>query len=138
MSTEPFNAEETTEIYRFLDYPDWQSVAQSVQLGYPAAGHPLFLVRDSLQRISAPSRAVVRTYLCELRAIECQLRGARGRMKATRVGEVGINANEAAQLRTEYKFWKLRLSDALGVQPNPYAQMQYAGMGGGLNAKVRP
>lgn len=138
MSTEPFTREEETDILRFLGYPDWTSEAQSIQLGYPAASQPLFLVRDSLGRVSPTARAPIRQYLAELRCIEREMSQSRSRFRADRLGEISLNRTEPGQLREEYRFWQRRLADDLGVVPNPYAQLQYVGMPGGANAKVMP
>jgi hypothetical protein len=136
MSTEPFTDEETTDIMRFLGYPDWTALSQSIQLGYPSASQPMFLAYDSMVRISPQSRAVARENLCQLKSIEGQLGTARSRMKTTRVGEVSMNANEARQLREEYVFWQRKLADLLGVFLNPHASLTGGGMQGGINARV--
>ena len=136
MSTAPFTAEEETEILRFLGYPDWQSLASSIQLGFPSTGQPLFLVRDSLKRISPTARAAVRNYLCELQSIEAQLRSGRERLRAKRLDRLELNPHELPQLRAEFTYWRRRLADDLGVVPNPYSQLEYMGMPGGINAKV--
>ena len=131
-----FTDEEKTRILHHLGYPDWQSVASSIQLGYPASTQPLFLVRDSFQRLSTGGEYSVRRDLCELESIEKQLSDARSRFKATKLGELHLNEKETRMLRQEYVFWQRRLSDDLGVAPNPYAQASVFGLGGGINAKV--
>jgi hypothetical protein len=62
---------------------------------------------------------------------------ARGRMKAARLGELHLNANETNQLRGELEYWRNKLADDLGVVRNPYSQSAYMGDPGGLNAKVQ-
>ena len=136
MSQAPFTAEETTEILRFLGYPDWVSAAQSIQLGFPSTSQPLFLVRDSLTRISAPARARVRMYLCELQSVEAQISDARTRFPAVQLGELVISPQEINHLNQQYTYWRRRLADDLGVFPNPYSQIDRLGPGGGINAKV--
>ena len=136
MSTAPFTDDEVTDILRYLGYPDWASVSQSIQLGFPAASQPLFLVRDSLGRVTPTARARVRIDLCELRAIDVQLGEGRTRLRASQLGNLTINPKELHMLRTEYIFWQRRLSDDLGVIPNPYSQLQFLGMPGGMSARV--
>jgi hypothetical protein len=132
-----FTDEEKTEILRFLRYPDWVALAQSVQLGYPAASEPMFLVVDSFKRLTPTAEEWVRRDLCECRAIECQLSTARSRFAVETVEGVKINQNETKKLREELVYWTRRLSDDLGVVPNPYSQGEYLGAaGGGINAKV--
>lgn len=47
-----------------------------------------------------------------------------------------LNAGELGDLRELIGYWTKRLADGLGVVPNPYSQMEFAG-GGGVNAKVQ-
>lgn len=136
MSTAPFNEEDVSDILRYLGYPDWVSLAQSIQLGYPAASQPLFLVRDSLDRLTPTARERVRIDLCELKSIDSQLSQGRGRLRATQLGNLSLNPRELQQLRVEYLFWQRRLADDLGVVPNPYSQLQFLGMPGGVSARV--
>lgn len=125
---------EQADCLRFLGYANWSSLAQSFHLGYPAASQPEFLVREAFRRIDAEGLERVRGDLCELRDIESQLRSARGRMKATRIGELATNPNETTQLRREMKYWTARLSDDLGSPANPFGSAD--ALSGGLNAKV--
>ena len=87
-----FTADEQTRIKYFLSYPDFLALAQSFQLGYPAASQPLFLVDDSFKRITPQGEFSVRRALCECESIEKQLSDARSRFKATKLGELHLNA----------------------------------------------
>ena len=132
-----FAENQRTRILHFLGYPNWQSLAQSIQLGYPAASQPLFLVYDAFFRISLEAVPTVVQDLCECEDIEKQLSGARSRMKATQIGDLKPNMHEARDLRRELTYWSRRLADDLGVNPNPYSQINSMGYGGGgVNAKV--
>jgi len=135
MSTEPFTDEETADVMRFLGYPNWKAMSQSIQLGYPAATQPMFLVMDSLPRLAESSRPAVRETLCQLRSTDAQIGTARGRMKTIRVGDVAMNVSEARQLREEYVYWQKKLADLLGVFVNPCSSLA-GGMPGGINARV--
>lgn len=137
-STAPFNEDEKDGILRLLGYPNWASLAQSIQLGFPAASQPLFLVFDSFTRIRPESRARVRTDLCRALDVECQIAESRTRRKTNKVETLELNQNEMADLINLLKFWVTRIADALGVVANPYSQMQYVGYpgGGGFNAPV--
>lgn len=128
--------DQKTRILYFLGYPDWQSLAQSIQLGIPAAGQPLFLVYSAFNKISARAVPTVLRILCNCEAIECQLMDATSRMKATKLGELTLNPQETMQLQNQLTFWVRRLGDAMGVIPNPYSQINYYGYGGGINARV--
>lgn len=132
-----FTVHEQARILHFLSYPKFSSLSQSIQLGYPAASQPLFLVEDAFKRLTAEGEATVRQDLCECESIEAQLREARTRMKATKLGELEVNAEEANMLRRELAFWSARLSSDLGVVSNPYSSFEYQGQSGGsVNAKV--
>lgn len=131
-----FTSEEEAKCRYYLSYPDWISLAQSFQLGYPANAQPLFLLNESFKRIRPESEYTVRRALCELDSIECQMSAARQRLQATALGELKLNPMELSALRKELLYWTARLADALGVVANPYSQMifnaisQMGGVGG--------
>lgn len=133
-----FTEEEQTQIKYFLSYPDFVSLSQSVQLGYPSASQPLFLVEDAFKRLTPFAEVTVRRALCECVSIEAQLSEARKRLKAIRVGDVEMNPRERAELRKELLYWSTRLADALGVVANPYSQMMFTAISsmGGVSGKV--
>lgn len=136
-SQEPFDDEERDAILRVLGYPNWAGLAQSIQLGYPAASQPAFLVFDSLDRIRPASRARVREDLCRWFEVEEQLAESRTRRKTRKVGEVEMNGAEAADLVALLRHWAIRIADALGVVPNPYSQAEWLGESGAtMNARV--
>jgi hypothetical protein len=135
-STAEFNEDEKDAILRFLGYPNWAALAQSIQLGYPAASQPLFLVFDAFQRIRPPSRARIRLDLCRALDVECQIADSGSRRKTSKVAEVTLNASELSDLLKLLDYWTKRIADALGVVPNPYSQMEHKGAGGGANARV--
>lgn len=133
-----FTTDEQARILHFLSYPDWVSLSQSIQLGFPAASQPLFLVEDAFKRLTSGGENSVRIDLCECEDIEQQMRSARRRLKATQLGNLKLNPRELAMLRRELLYWITRLGDDLGVVPDPYSQAMYAGIAnmGGVNATV--
>lgn len=131
-----FTEGQKDRILHFLGYPNWKSLAQSIQLGFPAASQPLFLVYGAFNKMNPDAVPTILADLCECEGIEQQLRDARSRMKATSLGDMTLNPAETRMLRGELTYWTRRLSDDLGVVPNPYSQMNALGMGGGLTAKV--
>ncbi|HHH29034.1 MAG TPA: hypothetical protein ENK57_11920 [Polyangiaceae bacterium] len=133
-STEELTEAEKDATLRFLGYPNWAALAQSIQLGYPAASQPNFLVFDAFRRIRPESRARLRQDLCRALDVECQIADSNSRVKTTKVGEVTLRADEFDELTKRLEFWTKRIADTLGVVPNPYSQMDYAGMPGGINA----
>lgn len=137
-STAEFSEPERGRILHFLGYPDWRSLASSIQLGFPSGSQPLFLVEQSVDsRIGPAGRQSVRLDLCNLEAIEGQLADARSRFKAMALGELKLQPRETDMLRKELVFWQRRLADDLGVVFNPYSSMAWEGMPGGMNAKVQ-
>lgn len=136
MSTAEFTDDEKAAILRFLGYPDVQSLASSVQLGYPAASQPMFLVVDSFRRLTPAARELVRRDLAELGCIEDQMSAARMRFQATELEGLKINPNETLKLRGELQYWTMRLEDDFGVKRNPYSTFGHGGLPGGINAKV--
>ena len=134
-----FTAREKARIKHFLSYPDWVSLAQAIQLGYPAASQPLFLVEDAFQRMTPDAEETIRQDLCECEDTERQISEARGRMKATQIGNLKTNPRETRQLRGELQYWAIRLADDLGVVSDPFSQAFHQGLvgaGGGRNAAV--
>lgn len=123
-----FTVDEQARIKYFLSYPDWVSLAQSFQLGYPAASQPLFLVDDAFKRLTPQGEFATRRALCECESIENQLSDARSRFKVIKLGELEVNPRETAMLRKELLYWTTRLADSLGVVSNPYSQMMYQGI----------
>jgi len=128
------NDREKAKILRYLGYADWSSVASSFQLGYPSPSDPEFLVRDAFARITDEGLELVRRDLCELESIEDQLHSCRKRMKASKLGDLQVNADEPFMLRREMTYWTSRLSDDLGAPINPFSSAT-TGVGG-RNAKV--
>ena len=135
-STAELDESEIGAALRILEYPNWAALAQSIQLGYPAASQPLFLVFDAFRRIRPDSRARLRQDLCRAIAVEDQIAASNSRIKVAKVGEVTMRPDELGALLERLEFWKKRIADTLGVVPNPYSQMEYGGMPGGINAKV--
>lgn len=139
MSNAVLSDAEVNRVLHFLGYTNWRQLAASIQLGFPGASQPLFLVYAAVKRLAEGGADSVRRDLCECESIEKQMSSARGRMKVVRLGEMTINQEETKQLRGELEFWVRRLADDLGVFPNPYSQMLTFGMGGsggGINARV--
>jgi hypothetical protein len=108
--TRPLTEDERSRVKHFLQYPDWSALAYSIQLGYPAASQPLYLVEGAFSRITNPAVETVRRDLCQLEAIEAQLGSARGRLKATELGNLKLNPNELTDLRRELVWWALTLA----------------------------
>ncbi len=133
-----FTADQKARVKHFLAYPDWQALASSIVLGFPAGSQQLFLVEDAFQRLTSGGEGSVLTDLCECEDIEVQMRTARGRLRARKVGNVEMNPDELSDLRRELGYWTLRLADDLGVIPDPYSQIIRQGMAGagGVNAIV--
>jgi hypothetical protein len=134
--TNPLTDEERSRIKHFLQYPDWSALAASIHLGFPASSQPMYLVEGAFDRLTQSGVDSARKDLCECESIEAQLSGARGRMKATQLGNLKVNPQESMQLRQELVWWSLVLANDLGVGPNPFSAMQFLGGGSGRNASV--
>lgn len=134
-----FTDSEKARIKRLLSYPDWRALAQSIQLGYPAASQPAFLVDDAFHRLTPEAEQLTRKDLAECECIESQISDARTRLRARRMGELELNPAEIKQLRHELLWWTTRLADDLGVVPDPYSQMMYQSLNnqGGISARVQ-
>jgi hypothetical protein len=130
--------DEKTKVFRYLRYPNWESLAQSFQLGYPSESDPQFLVRAAFDRISDKSVQYIREAICNLDAIKDQRMRARKRFEAIKVGEITLNSQQELDLLgREEEYWTGVLRDQLGVEMNPWSSTA-RGVGGmgGMNAKV--
>lgn len=134
----PLNANERSRIKHFLEYPDWSSLAYSVQLGFPASSQPMYLLEGAFDRVTDAALESVRKDLCQLESIENQIGQARTRLSAEQLGNLKVNMNELPMLRRELVWWALVLANDLGVGPNPFSAMEILGSGGsgGRNARV--
>ncbi len=135
--TSPLTIEEKAKILRYLRYPNWQSLAQSFQLGFPSEAQPEFLVRLAFDRIAPESLDLIRKDLCELDIIELQFSEARKRFQASKLGELTLNQNEIRMLEREDSRWRKKLADDLGVYQNPWSNENVPFGGNGMmSAKV--
>ena len=133
----PLNQTERSRIKHFLEYPDWTSLAYSVQLGFPASSQPMYLLEGAFDRVTNAALESVRKDLCQLESIEHQLGEARSRLSAEQLGNLKVNMNELPMLRRELVWWGLVLANDLGVGPNPFSAMEIlGGSSGGRNARV--
>jgi hypothetical protein len=131
-----FSDGEKARIRHFLAYPSWSAMSGSIQLGYPAASQPLYLVEDAFKRMLPGGEETIRRDLCECEAIESQISEARKRFKATALGDLKTNPEEMSMLRQELDRWVRTLASDLGVSSNPFAESNAAGGAGGINARV--
>lgn len=132
--TEP----QQSRIRHFLGYPSFSSLSQSIQLGYPAASQPLFLLEDAFRRLKPGGEAAVLQDLCECESIEKQMSQARTRFSALKLDKLEVNQQETQQLLGALRYWSARLADDLGVVANPYSQAEWLGtsLSGGVNSRV--
>lgn len=133
-----FTELEKARIRHHLGYPSFASLAQAIQLGYPAVSQPLFLVDDSFHRVTLEGEDAARRDLCECESIERQMSEARSRYKALELGDLKVNTEERNMLRNDLVYWRQQLASDLMVVINPNAPREYYGaMGGGtVNAVV--
>lgn len=128
----PLTQQEQARIRDYLGYLNVSSAA-SIQLGFPRASQPLFLVQAAMDRVLPEAEDIVRKHLTELDKLESEVSGARRRLKATSVGEITLNAQELNALKKEQRYWAVRLADSLGVPLNAYSERWSSG---GPNLRV--
>jgi hypothetical protein len=131
-----FTEQQKGRVLHHLGYPNWSMLSNGIQLGFPAGAQPLFLVEQAFKLLTPDGEAEVANDICECDAIECQLTDARSRFRALEIGELKLNPHEPRQLRQELFWWRNKLSDDLGVAPNPRSMMALSGEAGGINARV--
>jgi hypothetical protein len=116
----PLTEQEQAECLRFLGYPNWQDLASSFQLGYPAPSDPEYLIRDAFVRINEQGIQLVRYDLENLRCIEAQISDL-SRLKADQVGNLRMNKTEFSDLQRRLMYWTGKLQDDLGGYTNPFS-----------------
>ena len=136
MANAVLSEEEKARIRRHLGYFTLNA-APSIQLGFPRASQPLFLVDQAFDQIPDYAVSLIRGDLAILDNIEVQLVEAQKRFKADKLGDLTINRSETDQLRGEYVYWAQRLADDLGCPLNIYAERFRAGGGNRMPINIR-
>lgn len=71
----------------------------------------------NLERLDADALVTVRALLTELAAVDASIPAARGRLKASEVGNITLNPAELTKLRRERSALAAELAALLGVTP---------------------
>lgn len=131
-----FTDQEKARIKHHLGYPDWTSLSNGIQLGFPAGGQHMFLVEQAFNRMTPDAEDSIRIDLCQCEDIERQMAEARRRFAAAQIGTLRVNDNEPNKLRQELTYWKQKLADDLGCPINLYSLDEMHGTAGGRCARV--
>lgn len=99
----------------------------TIQLGFPRAAQPQFLLETAMNSIPVEAIGQIRKYLDILDRVEGLLVEAQERLAANRLGEIDLREDEPGQLEREYARWAKRLADDLGIPLNPYSERFRAG-----------
>jgi hypothetical protein len=108
----------------------------SIQLGFPRASQPQFLVESAMNNLPEAAVGQIRRYISILDTIEDQLVDATLRFKAKKLAEIELRDNETDMLEREYSRWAKRLYDDLGCPLNIYSERFRAGGGASINVPV--
>lgn len=120
--------QERARIRMHLGYPS-TSMAASIVQGFPAFTQPMFLVEKGMDLLLDEAVPLVRQRVAILDDIERQIDESRSRMRAEKVGDITMRADEAQALRVEYIQQARMLADLLGCPINVNAARFYAGFG---------
>jgi len=131
-----FTPHQQARIKHFLKYPAWESMTNGIFLGVPEGAQAMYLVEQSFRRLAAEGEESVIEDLDECERVECQIKDARKRLKAKKLGDMVVNPDELRDLKVELEEWRQRLSDDLGAPINPYTLQNPNGGAGGINARV--
>lgn len=110
--------------------------AASIQLGFPRASQPMFLVDQALERVPEAAGGMVRRLIAVLDSTEERIIQSQRRLAADAVGEIKLRPDEPGQLEREYQRWAQRLADLLGAPLNAYSERFRNLASGGLNTPV--
>jgi hypothetical protein len=126
-----FTDVEKTKIRTALGYLSAAPVA-SIALGVPAATQPMFLVEGAMERMLYPSGPIIRDYLCQIDAVDDQIKILPGYAVASNLGNLELREDSMEQLLKLRQYWVKKLSDILGAPMNPYSAMG----GNSMNRRV--
>lgn len=114
--------EEKSRTRYHLGFPNIGN-ATILALGFPAAGHPSFLLESAMQQILPAAEPNFRSVLNQCDCIEKQLAEARSRLKASTAGNVILRGREELEdLEDQYAYWTDALVDIFGVNKNPFSK----------------
>lgn len=108
----------------------------SIQLGFPRASQPMFLLESALNSLPETAVGQIRKYVAILDQLENQLVDAVSRFAAQKVGEITLRDNETDMIEGEYSRWAKRLADDLGIPLNIYSERFRGGSGGKASLNV--
>lgn len=130
------SVQERARIRMHLGYPSVSANA-AIALGFPAFTQPLFLVENGMDLLLDEAIPLVRQRVAILDDIERQIDESRSRMRAEKVGDITMRADEAQALRNEYIQQVRMLSDLLGCPMNMNAARFASGFGlASVNSRV--
>jgi len=113
---------EKARIRYHLGFPNI-GTATVLALGFPAGGHPAFLLESAMNQILPESEPLVRNAVLQCDCIEQQLAEARQRLKVNTAGNVILRGREELEdLEDQYDYWTDALVDIFGVNKNPFSK----------------
>ena len=114
--------QEKARIRYHLGFPNISAGTQ-LGLGFPAAGHPAYLLESAMDDILPEAEPKVREVLAQCECIERQMMEAKRRLIASSVGEVDLRGPEELEaLEDQYDYWTDALVDIFGVNKNPFSK----------------
>jgi len=129
--------EEKARIRHHLGYLNVNPVT-AIQLGFPRASQPQFLVESAMNNIPESAIGIIRKNVAILDNIEDRLVGALDRLTAQSLDEITMRPDEHDALEREYYRWATRLADDLGVPLNIYSErFRNAGGQASINVPMR-
>lgn len=120
--------EQRAAIAYHLGFPGISQRTQ-IALGFPAAGHPRFILESAMNRVLPESEPLVLRALGECECIDRQLQDARrNRIQVSKVDTIDLRGpGELADLEDQYDLWTDKLADLLGVLKNPFSLVHARG-----------
>lgn len=96
--------------------------AETFALGMPAGVETQFLIEGAMNRVPEDALFLVREHLERLVALDGQSDEDNELMAVNAIGDISINQQEQEQIDKRRRYWRGRLCNAMGVQPNPFDQ----------------
>jgi hypothetical protein len=97
--------------------------ATVLALGFPAGGHPAFLLEAAMTQILPEAEPKFREVLNSCECIEQQIQQTRSRLSTHSTGTVNFRPREELEdLEDQYDYWTDALVDIFGVNKNPFSK----------------
>lgn len=110
--------------------------SQTFVQGVPAGVQTQFVIEGAMTRLLPSAEQMLRKWLDRLDSVEERIDDSTEDVLANKIGNIELNDKALQRLVDRYRYWQGKVCNLLQVQPNPYDQRPYLGMGWGAGSGV--